>query len=101
VASAGLVVDVPQLAACILQEKLALNPIDSGEEVSKEDSEPREKHCPVLAKYDALVRHKKFQLAHEPKQTGEQKRERDKQCICNHDLASSFMQQFVSIFRLF
>src|SRR6267378_674709 len=71
VASRGLVVDVPQFAACILQEKFALNPIDRGEEVYEEDSEPREKHGPVLMKNKPFVRHKKLQLAHEPKQTGE------------------------------
>src|SRR5437660_4224444 len=98
-AVACLVVDVPQLAARVLQEKFALNPIDRGEEVYEEDSKPREKHGPVLMKNKALVRHHKFQLAHEPKQTGEQNRERDKQCICDHNLASSFMRKFVSLFR--
>src|SRR5437016_5189728 len=71
VAAACLVVDMPQLAACILQEKFALNPIDRGEEVYEEDGEPREKHGPVLLKNKPFVRHQKLQLAHEPKQTGE------------------------------
>jgi hypothetical protein len=66
-----MVVDVPQFAACILQEKFALNPIDRGEEISEEDSEPQEKHGPVLVKNDALVWHQKLELAHEPKQTAE------------------------------
>jgi hypothetical protein len=66
-----MVVDVPQFAACILQEKFALNPIDRGEEVYEEDAEPREKRGPVLVKNNALVRHHKFQLAHETKQTSE------------------------------
>jgi hypothetical protein len=100
-ASSGLVVDVPQLSACILQEKSALNPIDRDEEVSEEDSEPHEKNGPVLVKDNALVRHQKFELAHEPKQTGEQKCEGDKQSICDHNLTSSFMQKFVPVFRLF
>jgi hypothetical protein len=101
VAAACLAVDMPQLPARILQEKSALNPIDRDEEVSEEDSEPHEKHGPVLMKRKPFVRHQKLQLAHEPKQTGEYNRERDKQCICDHGLASSFMQQFVPIFRLF
>src|SRR6267378_3996552 len=70
VAAACLVVDMPQLAACILQEKFALNPIDRGEEVYEEDGEPREKHGPGLMKNKPFVGHQKFQLAHEPKQTG-------------------------------
>ena len=54
---------------------------------------------PYLMKNKPFVRHQKFQLAHETKQTGEQNRECDKQCICDHDLALSFMQKFVSLFR--
>jgi len=98
-APAGMVVDVPQFAACILQEKFALNPIDRREEVYEEDSEPSEKHGPVLMKNKPFVWHKKCQLAHEPKQTCEQNRECDKQCICDHDLALSFMQKFMPPFR--
>src|SRR6266481_1142833 len=98
-AVACLVVDVPQLAACVLQEKFALNPIDRGEETYEDNSKPREKHGPVLMKNKPFVRHQKLQLAHEPKQTGEQNRECDKQCICDHDLALSFMRKLVPLFR--
>src|SRR5207247_11025584 len=101
VASAGLFVDVTQLAACILQEKFVLNPIDRGEEVYEEDSEPREKHGPVLMKNKPSVRHQKLQLAHEPKQTGEQNRECDKQCICDHDLTSFSCRNSCRFFGLF
>jgi hypothetical protein len=99
VAVACLVIDVFQLAACVLQEKFTLNPIDRREEVYEEDSEPREKHGPVLMKNKPFVWHKKFQLAHEPKQACEQNRECDKQCICDHDLAFSLMRKFASLFR--
>jgi hypothetical protein len=71
-ASAGLVVDVPQFAASIFQEKLALNPIHRGEEDSEEDSEPGEQHSKC-----------------------------DEHGIRDHDLTSSFMQQFEPLFRLF
>jgi hypothetical protein len=101
VAAACLVVDMPQLAACILQEKFALNPIDRGEEVYEEDSEPREKHGPVLMKNKPFVRQQKFQLTHEPKQTGEQNSECDKQCICDHDLASLSCRNSCGFFGLF
>jgi len=76
-AVACMVVDVPQLAACVLQKTFALNPIDRGEEIYEENAEPREKHGPVLVKNNAFVRHHKFQFAHEPKQTGEQECECD------------------------
>jgi hypothetical protein len=99
VASADLVVDVSQFAACIFQEKLALNRVDRGEEVSEEDSEPQEKLGPVLMKNEPLVRHKKLQLAHKTKQSGEQNRKGDKHGIPDHDLTSWFMQQFVPPFR--
>jgi hypothetical protein len=101
VASARLVVDVPQFAACVLQEKLALNPVDRHEEVSKEDAEPRQKRGPVLMKNKPLVRHEKLEFAHEIKQTGEQNRKSNKQCIRDHDLTSFFMQQFAPLFSLF
>jgi hypothetical protein len=101
VPSGGLVVDVPQFAARVLQEKFALNPIERGEEVAEEDAEPREKHGPVQMKNEPLVRHQKLELAHEIKRTGEQHSKCDEHGIRDHDLTSSFMQQFVSIFCLF
>jgi hypothetical protein len=100
-AAGGLVVDVPQLAARIVQEKFVLNPIDSGEEVSEENPEPNEKHDPVLIKKYVLVRHQKLQLTHETKHTCEQNCEGHKDCIRDHDLASSFMQKFVPFFGPF
>jgi hypothetical protein len=101
VPSGGLAVDVPQFAACILQEKLALNPVDRDEEVYKEDSEPREKHGPVEMKNESLVGHQKLELAHEIKRTGEQHGKCDEHGIRDHALTSSFMQKFEPIFRPF
>jgi hypothetical protein len=101
VASAGLVVDVPQFTACVLQEKLALNPLDRDEEVYKEDSEPCQKHGPVQMKNEPPVRHQELELAHETKRTGEQHSKGDMHGIRDHLLISSFTQQFEPLFRLF
>jgi hypothetical protein len=99
VAAGGLVVDVPQLAARILQEKFVLNPIESGEEVSEENPEPNEKHDPVPMKKYVLVGHQKLQLTHQTKHACEKNCKGHKDCVRDHDLASSFMQKLVPPFR--
>jgi hypothetical protein len=101
VAYAGLVVYMPQFAACVLQEKLALNPIDRHEEISEEDSEPREKHGPVQMKNKPLVWHQKLELTHEIKRKGEQYSKDDEHGICDHNLTTSFMQKFATFVCLF
>src|SRR5207249_5725802 len=74
-----------ELPAGILQEELALERIDGGKDVDKQNGTPQEKRCAVAVKQDVPVGNEKLQLAQEPESQRQEERDGQEQCVRCHE----------------
>src|SRR5579859_1586797 len=76
-----LPVEVGQLAAGVLQEKLSLQKQHGTEYVEKQNSARSQNPCAVGMKQDTLVGGHELQLAHEPEPVGEKESDGDEEGV--------------------
>src|ERR1700728_3209314 len=73
-----LLIEVPELAACVAQEKLALDPDGKAEEVDEEQSAVKRDALEVAVQDEIAPRHEEVQLVHRPEAEREKNQRGDK-----------------------
>ena len=86
----GLLIDKGELTAGVLEEELALDAVDRGENVGEQNCETEQERCSVLVEQDMPVRNQKLQLAQQPEPERQEQGDGHDESVGNH---SRFLRQ--------